>query len=183
MIIQKKTQDFFDQLILSEKTLRNLFGSFSADIGSNNWVLSGDKTQSGKPLLANDPHLAFTQPTRWYEIRLKGGRFNVSGVCIAGIPMPVIGQNQRVAWGFTNTMVDDLDFFIEKVNDDGSMYLEEGEWKNFTTSKEVIKIKGESDSTIVIRSTGNGPVISDIHPLYKNQTCRIIFMDWPLDNK
>ena len=64
----KKTQDFFDQLILSEKTLRNLFGSFSADIGSNNWVLSGDKTQSGKPLLANDPHLAFTQPPRWYEI-------------------------------------------------------------------------------------------------------------------
>ena len=120
----KKTQDFFDQLILSEKTLRNLFGSFSADIGSNNWVLSGDKTQSGKPLLANDPHLAFTQPPRWYEIRLKGGRFNVSGVCIAGIPMPVIGQNQRVAWGFTNTMVDDLDFFIEKVNDDGSMTFE-----------------------------------------------------------
>ena len=173
----KKTQDFFDQLILSEKTLRNLFGSFSADIGSNNWVLSGDKTQSGKPLLANDPHLAFTQPPRWYEIRLKGGRFNVSGVCIAGIPMPVIGQNQRVAWGFTNTMVDDLDFFIEKVNDDGSMYLEEGEWKNFTTSKEVIKIKGESDSTIVIRSTGNGPVISDIHPLYK-KTKHVVSFSW-----
>ena len=108
---------------------------------------------------------------------MKGGRFNVSGVCIAGIPMPVIGQNQRVAWGFTNTMVDDLDFFIEKVNDDGSMYLEEGEWKNFTTSKEVIKIKGESDSTIVIRSTGNGPVISDIHPLYK-KTKHVVSFSW-----
>ena len=173
----ERTQEFFDQLISSEKTLRNLFGSFSADIGSNNWVLSGEKTKSGKPLLANDPHLAFTQPPRWYEIRLKGGRFNVSGVCIAGIPMPVIGQNQRVAWGFTNTMVDDLDFFIEKVNDDGSMYLEEGEWKNFTTLKEVIKIKGESDSTIVIRSTGNGPVISDIHPLYK-KTKHVVSFSW-----
>ncbi len=170
-------QEFFDHLILSEKTLRNLFGSFSADIGSNNWVLSGDKTKSGKPLLANDPHLAFTQPPRWYEIRLKGGRFNVSGVCIAGIPMPVIGQNQRVAWGFTNTMVDDLDFFIEKINDDGSMYLEEGEWKNFTTSKEVIKIKGKNDTTIVIRLTGNGPVISDIHSLYKKNE-HVVSFSW-----
>ena len=92
-----------------ELFLEDLLGYNSSVSGSNNWVISGSRTKSGKPLLANDPHLKFTQPPRWYEMHLKGGRFNVSGLCLAGIPMPIIGQNEHIAWGLTNSMVDDMD--------------------------------------------------------------------------
>ena len=168
----------YDRLIDEEYKLRGIFGSPLSDIGSNNWVIHGSRTASGHPLLANDPHLAFSQPSRWYEIRLSGGRFNVSGVCIAGIPLPVIGQNERTAWGFTNTMVDDLDFFYEKVNElDSTKYLYESEWYDFISREESIPIKGHKDTTITIRETNNGPVISDIHPLLKNSD-QVVSMSW-----
>ena len=118
-------------MIKQENYLRDLLGDHSADIGSNNWVVSGKRTNTGMPFLANDPHLAFTQPPRWYEIHLKGGRFNVSGACIAGIPMPILGQNENVAWGFTNCMVDDVDFFIETINpNDSTQYQWGNEFRN-----------------------------------------------------
>ena len=168
----------YDELLGQEMFLRNFLGDFSADIGSNSWVVSGQKTTTGKPLLANDPHLAFTQPPRWYEIRLKGGRFNVSGVCLAGIPMPVIGQNKSTAWGFTNSMVDDLDFFIETVNPNNNLeYRHGGKWKKFLVESETIPLSGGRDTTIEIRKTVHGPVISDIHPLLKNNI-QVISMSW-----
>ncbi len=169
---------FFDEVINNEFSLRDFFGEKLSDIGSNSWVVSGKKTNTGEPMLANDPHLAFTQPPRWYEIRLKGGRFNVSGVCIAGIPMPVIGQNKNVAWGFTNTMVDDLDFFVESINGvDKKKYKKGDRWKDIVEKKERISIKGRRDTVITVRLTDNGPIISDIHPLLKNSETAIS-MSW-----
>ena len=177
-ISHKNIFALYDKLIDEEYKIRGIFGSPLSDIGSNNWVIHGSRTASGLPILANDPHLSFSQPSRWYEIRLSGGRFNVSGVCIAGIPLPVIGQNERTAWGFTNTMVDDLDFFYEKVNElDSTKYLYENEWYDFKSRKELISIKGHKDTTITIRETNNGPVISDIHPLLKNLN-QVISMSW-----
>ena len=168
----------YDKIMKEENYLRDLLGDHTADIGSNNWVVSGSKTVTGKPYLANDPHLAYTQPPRWYEIHLKGGRFNVSGVCIAGIPMPVIGQNERTAWGFTNSMVDDLDFFVEKINpENDDEYLNDDRWKKILSWEETIKVKDEEDTTIVVRSTHHGPVISDIHPLLKNDDV-VVSMAW-----
>ncbi len=167
-----------DNIINTEYGVRNLFGDVSADIGSNNWVISPSRTVTGHALLANDPHLAFTQPPRWYEIHLSGGRFNVSGVCIAGIPLPVIGQNERTAWGFTNTMVDDLDFFIEKINPDNkNQYFYEGKWLEMTLKEEVFKVKGKEDTTVYIKSTHHGPIISSIHELesYNND---VLSMKW-----
>jgi len=167
-----------DKVIESEYGVRDLFGDVSADIGSNNWVVSPSRTVTGHPYLANDPHLAFSQPPRWYEIHLSGGRFNVSGVCIAGIPLPVIGQNERTAWGFTNTMVDDLDFFIEKLNPDNrDQYFHEGEWLNMNVQKEVFKVKGKSDTTVLIRSTHHGPIITGIHSL-KPFNNDVLSMKW-----
>lgn len=169
---------FFDEVINNEFSLRDIFGEKLSDIGSNSWVISGKKTNTGEAMLANDPHLAFTQPPRWYEIRLKGGRFNVSGVCIAGIPMPVIGQNKNVAWGFTNTMVDDLDFFVESINGvDKKKYKKGDRWKDIVEKKERISIKGRRDTVITVRLTDNGPIISDIHPLLKNSETTIS-MSW-----
>mgnify|MGYP002821790377 CR=1 FL=1 len=169
---------FYTEVLGQEMLLRNLFGDFSADIGSNSWVISGQRTKTGKPLLANDPHLAFSQPPRWYEIYLKGGRFNVSGFCLAGIPIPVIGQNQKTAWGFTNSMVDDLDFFIEKINPENKdQYFHDGKWKRFLKEKERIPLKSGKDTTIVVRTSVHGPVISDIHPLLKGGD-KVVSMSW-----
>ena len=129
----KNLKPAFDKILANEFDVRSILGDPSADIGSNNWVVSGELTESGKPILANDPHLAFTQPPRWFEIHIKGGRFNTSGVCIAGIPIPVIGQNENVAWGFTNSMVDDVDFFIETLDpNDSTQYLWGNEWRKIS---------------------------------------------------
>jgi penicillin amidase len=166
----KHLKPVFDEIITQEFTIRDLFGKHNADIGSNNWVVSGKLTASGKPLLANDPHLAYSQPPRWFEIHLKGGRFNVSGVCIAGIPMPVIGQNEHVAWGFTNSMVDDLDFFIETINPKNPNEYRSGDnWLPIELVEETIPLKNGKDTTITIRITHHGPIISDIHGLLKNK--------------
>ena len=166
----KYLKPVFDEIITQEFTIRDLFGKHNADIGSNNWAVSGKLTASGKPLLANDPHLAYSQPPRWFEIHLKGGRFNVSGVCIAGIPMPVIGQNEHVAWGFTNSMVDDLDFFIETINPKNPNEYRSGDkWMPIELVEETIPLKNGKDTTITIRITHHGPIISDIHGLLKNK--------------
>ena len=175
---QKGITPIYSEVLNQEMVLRNLFGDYSADIGSNSWVVAGKKTDTGKPYLANDPHLAFSQPPRWFEIQLSGGRFNVSGVCLAGIPMPVIGQNKNTAWGFTNSMVDDLDFFIEKINPKNkNQYYHDGKWKNFKIEKETIPLKSGQDTTIIIRTSVHGPVISDVHNLLKTDD-RVITMSW-----
>ena len=168
----------FDSILENEKFSRNVFGNPSSDVGSNSWVVSGEKTKTGKPMLANDPHLAFRQPTRWYEMHLKAGDFNTSGMCIAGIPVPILGQTDRCAWGFTNVMTDDLDFFIEKVNPKNpNQYLIDKVWKQIDRRVETIKIKDLPDTTIIIRTTENGPVISDLHPLLKNKNT-VMTMAW-----
>jgi penicillin amidase len=154
-----------------ELLLENLLGYNSSASGSNNWVVSGSRTKSGKPLLANDPHLKFTQPPRWYEMHLKGGRFNVSGLCLAGIPMPIIGQNEHMAWGLTNSMVDDMDFFIESINPKNpNQYLYNNSYQDMRVIKEKIPLKNGRDTTITIRLTHHGPIITDVHSLIKEDT-------------
>ena len=102
----------------------------------------------------------------------------MSGVCIAGIPMPVIGQNENTAWGFTNTMVDDLDFFIEEINPKNKkQYRQDEKWRSIKHRVETISVKGAKDTTITIRETHHGPIISDIHPLLKNGNT-VMSMAW-----
>ena len=163
-------KEIFSKLMDEELKLQKTLGYNSSVSGSNNWVISGTRTKSGKPLLANDPHLEFTQPPRWYEMHLKGGRFNISGLCLAGIPMPIIGQNENIAWGFTNSMVDDMDFFIEKINPENeNQYLYDDEWKDMKILKETIKLRNNRDTTITIRLTHHGPIITDVHSLLKGE--------------
>ena len=176
--ISKGLKPVFDHILTQEIKLRDLLGFRSPHIGSNSWVLSGKKTSSGKPLLANDPHLEFSQPARWYEMHLKGGKYNSSGVCIAGIPVPVIGNNETCAWGFTNSMVDDVDFFIEKINPEiPNQYFHGDEWRPMKLVSETIPLKEGNDTTIVVRLTHHGPVISDIHPLLNNNK-EVVSMAW-----
>lgn len=163
-------KEIFSKLMDEELKLQKTLGYNSSASGSNNWVISGSRTKSGKPLLANDPHLEFTQPPRWYEMHLKGGRFNISGLCLAGIPMPIIGQNENIAWGFTNSMVDDMDFFIEKINPENeNQYLYDGDWQDMKIIKETIKLRNNRDTTVTIRLTHHGPIITDVHSLLKGE--------------
>ena len=163
-------KEIFSTIMSQELYLEKTLGYISSAAGSNNWVVSGSRTKSGKPLLANDPHLGFTQPPRWYEMHLKGGRFNVSGLCLAGIPMPIIGQNEHIAWGFTNSMVDDMDFFTETINPNNkNQYLYDGKWQDMKIVNEIIKLKNNRDTTVTIRLTHHGPIITDVHNLLKDE--------------
>ena len=130
-------------------------------IGSNNWVVSGAHTASGKPLLANDPHLGLSAPAVWYFAHLHAPGLNVIGATLPGVPMVVLGRNERIAWGFTNTGPDVQDIFIEKL-DAGGGYLTPQGPKPFTVIEETIHVKGAAPEKLQVRVTRHGPVISDV---------------------
>ncbi|WP_371548666.1 penicillin acylase family protein [Streptomyces sp. NBC_00554] len=134
-------------------------------IGSNSWVVDGDHTITGEPLLANDPHLSPSLPSVWYQMGLHCTtvsatcQYDVSGYTFAGMPGVIIGHNQDIAWGMTNSGVDVTDLYLEKLTGDG--YQVDGKVKPFTTRKETIKVAGGDSKTIVVRETDNGPLVSD----------------------
>jgi penicillin amidase len=134
-------------------------------IGSNSWVVAGKNTITGKPLLANDPHLEASLPSVWYQMGLhcrtvsSKCQYDVSGYTFAGMPGVVIGHNQDIAWGMTNSGVDVTDLYLEKLSGDG--YLSDGTTKPFTTRTETIKVAGGASKKIVVRETDNGPLVSD----------------------
>ncbi len=131
-------------------------------LGSNNWVISGSRTQSGKPLLANDPHLGLSAPALWYFAHLSAPGINVIGASLPGVPGIVLGRNDRVAWGFTNTGPDVQDLFIEKIDPaNPANYITPEGSKPFDIVTERIRVKGGQDIELKIRVTRHGPVISD----------------------
>ena len=130
--------------------------------GSNSWVLAGSRTTTGKPLLANDPHLKLSTPALWYFARLEAPGLDVAGATMPGLPGVVMGQNQRIAWGFTNTGPDVQDTYLERIHpDDPAQYQTPTGWARFETRQEVIRVKGQPDVTVTVRSTRHGPVLSD----------------------
>jgi penicillin amidase len=147
-------------------SLDQWLGKVGPDIGSNSWVVSGDKTPSGKPLLANDPHLAAMMPSIWYQTGLHCRvvapecNYDVAGWSMSGLPGVFIGHNAKIAWGFTNLGPDVTDLVLEKT--DGDTYLLDGKQVAMTTRPEIIKVAGGDPVTIVVRETVDGPVISDV---------------------
>jgi penicillin amidase len=132
-------------------------------VGSNNWVVGGQHTDTGLPLLANDPHLGVQMPAIWYEVGLHAPGWNVAGFSFAGIPGVIIGHNDRIAWGVTNVGPDVQDLYIEKINPDNpNQYEYQGEWRDMTLIEEVIKVNGGADITLTVRETIHGPIISDV---------------------
>jgi penicillin amidase len=149
-----------------------LLGPSGTGIGSNSWVLSGSLTETGMPLLANDPHLGIQMPSIWYQIALhclpksEACPYEVAGFSFAGVPGVVIGHNDKVAWGFTNNGPDVMDLYIEKVNPGNpNQYEVNGEWVDFETRSETIRVGGGDPVEITVRSTRHGPVISDVYGL------------------
>lgn len=132
---------------------------------SNNWVVSGPRSVTGKPLLANDPHLAARLPSTWYLAHLEGGRLNAIGATLPGTPGIVIGHNARIAWGVTNLMADVQDLYVERLNASGEAEYQ-GEWEPLRLVRETIAVKGAPDVPIAVRYTRHGPILSDAfeHP-------------------
>jgi len=131
-------------------------------IGSNNWVISGANTKSGKPILANDPHLPNVFPSNFYQIYANSGKLELSGNTIPGIPFIIIGRNANIGWGLTNVGTDVIDYFILKINPENKkQYLFDGEWKNFTTLKKTIRVKGEKNVIHLIKMSVFGPVFKE----------------------
>lgn len=132
-------------------------------IGSNAWVVSGSRSASGAPLLANDPHIGFSLPAVWYEAHLRTPENEVYGHFLAGIPFPLLGQTRHHAWGLTMLMNDDIDFYRERVNPENpDQVWATDRWQDFTLHEEVIKIRGQEDRLIKTRSTRHGPIINDL---------------------
>jgi penicillin amidase len=132
-------------------------------IGSNNWVISGARTSTGKPLLANDPHLGFTTPSVWYFARLRAPDLEVFGATLPGVPYVLLGRNPWVAWGFTNTGPDVQDLYIERINPDRpDEYQTPDGYARFETRMERIEVRGADAVDHVVRSTRHGPVLSGV---------------------
>jgi len=136
------------------------------DIGpkgaSNNWVVDGSWTTSGKPLLANDPHLGMLAPSVWYLAHLAYPDRHVVGATIAGVPSVILGRNNWIAWGYTNTGPDTQDLYVEKLNPDNpDEYLTPDGYATFEVRTEILKVRFGKDETLIVRSTRHGPVLPD----------------------
>ncbi|MGO1440219.1 MAG: penicillin acylase family protein [Brevibacterium yomogidense] len=160
----------FDTSALSDLLERvdTLVGGKTEGIGSNSWVVSGEHTDTGDPLLANDPHLGAALPSVWSQMQLRCAEvtdecpFDVAGYSFSGLPGIVIGHNQQVAWGFTNLTTDVADLYVERVIGEG--HLRDGETIPFETRQETIEVAGGEDVALEVRSTAHGPVVSGLTP-------------------
>lgn len=131
--------------------------------GSNNWVIAGRHTVSGKPLLAHDPHLGLAVPSVWYFVHLSAPGLDIIGATLPGLPGILLGRNQRLAWGFTNTGPDVQDLFIEKLSpSDPGWYLAPGGEEPFEIRPETVKVRGGDDIHLTVRLSRHGPVLSDV---------------------
>jgi len=146
--------------------------------GSNNWVVSGDHTASGKPLLSNDMHLDHSIPDIWYEAHLSkddGQEYDVAGVTLPGLPFVIVGHNRRIAWGFTNLGPDVQDLFIEQFNAAGQVATPRG-WQDPKRVHEIIRVKGKLDDAFDVIVTRHGPIIT---PTIKGES-RQLALQWTI---
>jgi penicillin amidase len=154
--------DLADYRTLAE--VAGLGHGLADSLGSNNWVIAGNRSTTGRPLLANDPHLGIQMPSIWYEIGLHGGGFDVVGASLPGTPGVVIGHNARIAWGITNVGPDVQDLYIEHLrSQDGKLQAEfQGRWEDVRLIHEEIKVKGREPEVLEVRLTRHGPLINDV---------------------
>lgn len=155
-----------------------LLDALSITRASNAWVVGGALTKSGKPILANDMHLALRQPGVWYLMALHAPGLDVVGMTLPGVPNVVVGHNRAVAWGFTNVMMDDVDFFIERLDpNDSTSYLTPSGSEKFKVINESIRVKGRDEPVaFTIRTTRHGPVVSDAERRLEGSD--VIAMQW-----
>jgi penicillin amidase len=147
------------------KSLLALLGLPTCDAcaaGSNEWVIAGSHTASGKPLLSNDMHLAFSVPGVWYMADLRAPGFHAAGVTLPGMPYVIAGHNEHVAWGFTALLADVQDLYDEQFDGKGNYQGADGQWHPLTVDRETIHVRGGNDVTLDVESTAHGPLVNPL---------------------
>jgi len=165
-------------LVQSLQKIRDNIGQPTMASGSNGWVVSGDRSVTGRPMLANDPHLSLDCPSIFYENHLIGGGFNVSGSSIPGLPGVIYGHNEHIAWGLASLMADNLDFHIVTLNPSNSTkYRYNGTFRDLEIIEEVIPVRMDSSVHMIIYKTHYGPIVSDVlsNPRIDN---RVLAIHW-----
>ncbi len=152
-------------------------------IGSNNWVISGDKTTTGFPLLANDMHLGIQMPSVWYEVGLHcqdNCSYNVTGFSFPGVPGVIVGHNERIAWGVTNLGPDVQDLYVEKLNPDNpNQYEVNGQWVDFEIIREEIAVQGQSEPEVIeVRISRHGPVLNEVMDDLPVEANQVLALQW-----
>ena len=132
--------------------------------GSNNWVISGKHTASGKPLLSNDMHLGFSVPNIWYMADLRAPGYHAAGVTLTGFPFVIAGHNEHVAWGFTALYADVQDLYLENLDGRGNFKSSDGSWKPLAVDHEIIRVRGGKDVALDVQSTDHGPLLNPALP-------------------
>ena len=149
-----------------DSSLISAFSAAEADLfrpGSNNWVISGQHTVTGKPLLSNDMHLDHQMPNLWFAAHLKTVGYEVAGVTLPGMPFVIVGHNQRIGWGFTNVGPTVEDVYIEEFNDQGQYKTPAG-WRDPQRRQEAIHVKSQPDVTLDVITTRHGPIVTELMP-------------------
>jgi len=144
--------------------------------GSNNWVIAGKHTASGKPLLSNDMHLGLSVPNIWYMAELKAPGLHATGVTLPGMPLVIAGHNDHIAWGFTALYGDVQDLYVEKLDGKGNYAGPKGEWLPLAHARETIHVRFGKDVTVDVQLTAHGPLLN---PIFKKET-RPIALRWTL---
>ena len=160
---ESKLLSIFSNPTLEAVRLVERLTPLSSGAASNNWVVSGEKSVTGKPILANDPHLGLTNPSMWWEVHMVCPTIDVSGFAVPGTPGMPIGHNRHVAWGLTNVMVDDVDFYMEKINPDNPrQYWYKDHWEDMEVREETIVVKGQDPVKTEILLTCHGPIVNEV---------------------
>lgn len=170
----------FDRLV-SELHEAKTFLGMTAPMGmSNNWVVDGNKSVTGKPLLANDPHLPLQMPSLWYETHLVTPEWQAAGVSLPGVPLVVIGHNAEIAWGMTNAFVDAQDLYIEEFDpQDATRYRVKDGWEKATVAREEIRVKGEAQPrALEVTITRHGPIMNGWTPLTADEDAPKLALKW-----
>jgi penicillin G amidase len=155
------------ELINIDREFRKFVGAVGTHIGSNNWVVNGERSESGKPIIANDPHLGFAAPGKWYVASLHSPELKVDGFTLPGVPGIVIGKNDDISWVLTNVMADDADFYVEQLDSSKENYLFNNEWHPIEISYDTIFVKDSLEVVFPIRKNHRGPIVSDVHTFNK----------------
>jgi penicillin amidase len=166
--------EYRSELLSATEKLREL--GIDVFEGSNNWAVSGKKSTTGSPILANDMHLGLMAPGIWYQVhQIVEGKLDVTGLILPGEPFIIDGHNKSIAWGMTNVMVDDMDFYLETINPaDSNQYKLNGEWKNLEIRNEIVYTKEGDTLTKKLRFTHRGPVVSEFHKI----SDKVVSMRW-----
>lgn len=165
-----------DLLPVEQMTGGDESACLGCDSGSNEWVVTGSRTTSGKPILSNDMHLPHQIPNIWYELDMQAPGFHAAGVTVPGIPLVIAGHNDHVAWGFTSLFGDTQDIYVEKINPQGEYRGTDGAWHSMEHDRETIRVRFGSNVHVDAERTGHGVVISPLIPGEK----RVLALRWSI---